>query len=384
MDLSLPAWVYSNAEFFALEREAIFRQAPQLVCHENDIPLPGDYETFSFLERDTFVIRTRDGSIRAFYNVCRHRAHRLLAKEKGNCGNRIVCPYHAWSYNSAGDLINVPYFEDYEGMSMADFGLVQIEHEIYQGFIFVRFESDGRSVSDWLSPILGELQHYRLPEVEAITERSCYEVRANWKNGADNYIDALHVRVAHPGLNGLLNKSYGITGASDDVYRLEGKVKDIVGNSDLAERYHACLPNVPHLPDSHQKSWLYFLLWPNLMFNLYPDQVEFMQFLPLDESKTIIRYGTYAVQDDRPEMHEARKLNIALNVEVGDEDMSLIASVQRGMENECFQQGPLGSNESGLLGFARKLRHILPVSEELTAPTAGTVSAVNESKRQRS
>ena len=125
-------------------------------------------------------------------------------------------------------------------------------------------------------------------------------------------------------------------------------------------------------------------MWPNLMFNLYPDQVEFMQFLPLDESNTTIRYGTYAVKDERPEMQEARKLNIALNVEVGDEDMSLITSVQRGMEHECFQQGPLGSNESGLLGFARKLRHLLPVSEESTAPPTGMVSAVNESKRQRS
>lgn len=381
MDLSLPAWVYSNAEFFALERETIFRQAPQLVCHENDIPLPGDYETFSFLDRDTLVIRAEDGAIRSFYNVCRHRAHRLLTKAKGNCGNRIVCPYHAWSYNNAGDLINVPYFEDYEGMSMADYGLVEIENEIYQGFIFIRFESDGRSVASWLAPIAKELQYYRLPEVESITDRSCYKVRANWKNGADNYIDALHVRVAHPGLNGLLNKSYGITAASDDVYRLEGKVKEIVGNSDLAERYHACLPNVPHLPESHQKSWLYFLLWPNLMFNLYPDQVEFMQFLPEDESHTVIRYGTYAVPDDRPEMQKARQLNIDLNIEVGDEDMSLITSVQRGMGNDCFVQGPLGSNEAGLLGFARKLRELLPVSNELTEPTAGMVSAANDRKR---
>ena len=378
MNLSLPAWVYSNAEFFALERDTIFRHTPQLVCHENDIPDLGDYETFSFLDRDIFVIRSEDGCIRAFYNVCRHRSHRLLGEERGNCGNRIVCPYHAWSYDSTGELVNVPYFEDYEGMSMADYGLVEMEHEIYQGLIFVLFGSDGRSVSDWLAPIAGELEHYRLPEVESITDRSCYTVRANWKNGADNYIDALHVRVAHPGLNSLLNKSYGITAAAEDVYRLEGQVKEIVGKSDLAQRYHECLPYVPHLPESHQKSWLYFLLWPNLMFNLYPDQVEFMQFLPVDESHTVIRYGTYAVPDDRPEMQEARQLNIDLNVKVGEEDMSLVTSVQRGMENECFDQGPLGNNEIGLLGFANTLRQLLPVSNESTAPPAGMVSTVND------
>ncbi len=106
--------------------------------------------------------------------------------------------------------------------------------------------------------------------------------------------------------------------------------------------------------------------------------VEFMQFLPVDANHSVIRYGTYAVPDDRPAMQEARELNIALNVEVGDEDMALISSVQRGMENDCFGQGPLGRNESGLLGFASKLRQLLPVSPEAEAPPAGGVSAINE------
>ena len=381
MNLSLPAWVYTNEEFFALERETIFQKTPQLICHTNDISEPGDFETFSFLGRDILVIRSDDGALRSFHNVCRHRAHRLLDQAKGNCGDRIVCPYHAWSYNNAGDLVNVPYFEDYEGMSMSDYGLVEIDLEVYQGFVFICFETDDRSVADWLAPIAPELEHYRLAEVESIADRARYNVRANWKNGADNYIDALHVRVAHRGLNGLLNKSYGITAASENVYRLEGKVKEIVGDSDLVKRYHASLPDVPHLPESHQKSWLYFLLWPNLMFNLYPDQVEFMQFLPEDESHTVIRYGTYAVPDDRPEMQKARQLNIDLNVEVGEEDMSLISSVQRGMENDCFTQGPLGNNEIGLLGFAQKLRELLPVSRELTEPASGMVSTANDRMR---
>ena len=377
MNLSLPAWVYSNAEFFSLEKEYIFRNTPQLVCHESDIPEPGDYETFTFLNRDIFVIRTITGEIRAFFNVCRHRAHRLLREDRGNCGNRIVCPYHAWSYSNSGKLAHVPYLEEYDGMSLADYGLIDVPFEIFQGFIFICLESDHRSIAEWLSPIASELDLYRLPDVISIAERTRHPVRANWKNGADNFIDALHVRVAHPGLNGLLNKTYGITAASNDVFRLEGQVKDILGKSELAQRYYECLPDVPHLPDSHQKSWLYFLVWPNLMFNLYPDQVEFMQFLPVDEHNSLIRYGTYALPDDRPAMQEARQLNIALNIEVGDEDMSLISSVQRGMENECFTQGPLGRNEIGLLGFARRLRQVLPVSTKAEPPAEGEISSLN-------
>ena len=86
-------------------------------------------------------------------------------------------------------------------------------------------ESDHGSIAEWLSPIASELDLYRCrTSCRLLNEH--VTVRANWKNGADNFIDALHVRVAHPGLNGLLNKTYGITAASHDVF-LEGQVKDI-------------------------------------------------------------------------------------------------------------------------------------------------------------
>src|SRR5271170_4883114 len=99
---SLPAWIYRDAEFFEAEREAIFRNSWQLVCHLNDVPAPGDFHTFEFFGESVVVLRAEDGAVRAFHNVCRHRAARLLDGPRGSCGRRITCRYHAWSYGLDG------------------------------------------------------------------------------------------------------------------------------------------------------------------------------------------------------------------------------------------------------------------------------------------
>ena len=110
---SLPAWIYDNDEFLELEKEQIFARSWQIVCHVSDIEKPGDYRIFELLGERVFVIRAADGVIRGFYNVCRHRAARLLDGETGNCPGRIVCPYHAWAYESSGELVWVPFEEEY-------------------------------------------------------------------------------------------------------------------------------------------------------------------------------------------------------------------------------------------------------------------------------
>src|SRR3546814_2829893 len=79
----------------------------QLGCHVNDVPQAGDYHTFDFLGELVFAVRGHDGKVRAFHNVCRHRAARLLDGPKGNCGMRVVCPYHAWTYELDGRLVGL-------------------------------------------------------------------------------------------------------------------------------------------------------------------------------------------------------------------------------------------------------------------------------------
>jgi phenylpropionate dioxygenase-like ring-hydroxylating dioxygenase large terminal subunit len=135
--------------------------------------------------------------------------------------------------------------------------------------------------------------------------------------------------------------------------------------------YQTLLPKSPGLPDDRQRLWTYFKLWPNVAFDIYPDQVDFMQMIPLSPTETLIREIAYAHPDDRREMRAARYLNWRINRRVSVEDKALIERVQAGMGSRSYSPGPLGSNEVSLRNFARRMRELIPESRLERAPCPG-------------
>ena len=144
------------------------------------------------------------------------------------------------------------------------------------------------------------------------------------------------------------------------------------GRGSWSERaYRRFLPRVDHLDDAGQRRWLYFKLWPNVAFDIYADQVDFMQFLPVSPTETLIREISYAIPDDRREMKAARYLNWRINRQVNAEDTALVARVQAGMASQSYAQGPLGESEVCLRAFAARLRDLIPEARLPRAPKPG-------------
>lgn len=114
-DWSLPGWLYTDPEYFAVEMERVIRPSWQIVCHESDIAASGAYRTLDYLGESVIAIRGEDGAIRAFANVCRHRAMRLVEGPAG-CAKKLVCPYHAWTFEPDGRLSGVPMKSDYPAL----------------------------------------------------------------------------------------------------------------------------------------------------------------------------------------------------------------------------------------------------------------------------
>src|ERR1700693_97559 len=367
---SLPAWPYHDAEFFEAERAAIFRNSWQLVCHLSDVPHPGDFHTFEFFAESVVVLRAEDRAVRAFHNVCRHRAARLLDGPSGTCGRRITCRYHAWTYALDGRLVAVPNRESFPGLDSAQHGLKQLEHEVFMGFIFVRFAPGLPSVRDMAAPYAHELAPYRLEELVPLGRVTLRPRAVNWKNVADNYSDGLHINVAHPGLTRLFGKGYGIQ-ARPWIDKMWGTLRDPPSANWSERLYQRLLPALPHLPPERQRLWTYFKLWPNLAFDIYPDQIDFMQFLPISPTETLIREIAYAIPDDRREMRAARYLNWRINRQVNAEDTVLIERVQQGMASPSFEAGPLSEGEVCLRSFARRMRALIPQSVLPRAPARG-------------
>ncbi|MDQ3075454.1 MAG: aromatic ring-hydroxylating dioxygenase subunit alpha, partial [Pseudomonadota bacterium] len=353
----------------AAEKSAFLRAAPQVVCHLSDVAEPGDWRSLDYLGESVIVIRGDDGAVRAFTNVCRHRGSRLV-DGSGGCAKVLTCPYHAWSYSRDGRLVGVPHRGEYPGLDPDKLGLVPVALEEWHGFLFVTLEPGAPSVAEMMAPYEDEVALYRFEELRAIGRVTLRPRDLNWKTIADNYSDGLHIPVGHPGLTRLFGRSYGIE-AQGHVDRMEGELRADVSNNVSERAYQHFLPDADHLPGSHCKKWLYYKLFPNVAFDIYPDQVDFMQFLPVSATETVIREVSYALPDARREMKAARYLNWRINRRVNDEDSALIARVQEGMASPSYVAGPLGTSEVCLRSFAQKLRRLIPEARLERAPLPG-------------
>lgn len=375
--MSLPGWLYFDPEFFEAEKRAFLRAAPQIVCHESEIAAAGDWRSLDYLGESVIVIRGDDGEVRAFSNVCRHRGSRLV-DGTGGCAKVLTCPYHAWSYGRDGRLVGVPHRNEYLGLKLEDHGLFPVALENWRGFLFVTLEPRSTSVgtdrvpsvAEMMAPYDAEVAPYRFEELRAIGRVTLRPRPLNWKTIADNYSDHLHIPVGHPGLTRLFGRNYRIE-AQNHVDRMEGDLVQKESAIPSERAYQRLLPRVEYLPETHQRKWLYYKLFPNVAFDIYPDQVDFMQFLPVSATETVIREISYAVPDQRREMRAARQLNWRINRRVNAEDTELIARVQLGMQSASYKPGPLGTSEVCLRSFARKLRRLIPEARLEQAPAAG-------------
>jgi len=375
-DWGLPGWVYHDPEFLALEQERVFRSSWQIVCHESDIARPGAYHRLDYIGESVIAIRSDDGAVRAFANVCRHRAMRLVDEPHG-CVKKIVCPYHAWVYETDGRLSGVPMKSDYPALKLEENGLAPIEVEIWGGFIFVRLEGrGGPSVAAMMAPYEHEIAPYRFEEMRCISPVRLRERAVNWKNIGDNYSDNLHIPVAHDGLTRIFGQSYAIE-AQPWVDKMSGRLVERSSKHPWERFYQAHLPRAPHLPEENQRLWLYYKLWPNMAFDIYADQIDFMQWLPISPTTSVLREMAYALPDaytpegKSREMKLVRYANWRINRVVNKEDTWLIERVQQGMASRSYTAGPIGTSEVCLRSFAKKIRDLIPEARQHHAPAAG-------------
>lgn len=379
----LPGWTYHSDAFLELEKEHLFRRHWQIIGHVSDIPNPGDYLTLDAVGERALVIRGRDGVVRAFHNLCRHRGSRVVADEKGNCRNALVCPFHGWVYNLDGTLRGAAQPQSFPDMDRSQFGLRPLDCEIWMGMIFIRFQSGSQpSVASLLQPIEAEAAHYKMEEMVPSAEIYQAPTAVNWKAVRDVDNEGYHVAMAHPALQDLYGTTYFDEPFKNGISRSFASFYPSGGRRWSVRNYIKHAPIRQDLPDYLQRAWLYYGIFPNAVIAFTPHTALFYQEFPLSTGKTMQRSGVYHYQSESREQKATRYLATRIDRDTSAEDVQLSVWSNESMLSSAFEGFNLSNLEFGVRTHHDHVRRAIPVATVEAYPGEGRIAALNQEMSQ--
>ncbi|MFO0679330.1 MAG: aromatic ring-hydroxylating dioxygenase subunit alpha [Polyangiaceae bacterium] len=346
---TVPSGWYHDARVAELERRAVFGQSWQLVARAEQLGNPGDYVTADVAGEPVLVVRGSDGVLRAFFNVCRHRAAKVVPAECGNA-TRLRCNYHGWTYDLEGRLRGTPEFDGVCDFSKDANGLVPMHVEAYGPFVFVHAGVPRGPLRHELAPIPGVHDDAMLDGLEFV-ERREYELACNWKVFVDNYLDGgYHVNAVHPALAGVLDyKNYTV-----DVYERTSLQKSPLREPDEG-RHDTTAKDVRKGGFAH-----YWWAYPNLMFNFYPGVLDTNLVLPIAPNRCRVIVDFWFERGLAKAKPEFVRESIDVGHAIQLEDVGICEEVQRGLGSRSYETGRFSiSREGGGYHFHRLLADAL-------------------------
>jgi choline monooxygenase len=336
---TLPWSWYSDPEMLRREQESIFRYAWQYVCPTDLVAEPGAYCAGRAGDAPVVVVRDRDGTLRAFLNVCRHRGS-VVAEGKGR-RETLQCHYHAWTYALDGTLRAAPRSQREPGFEIEGIALLPLSVETWGPLVFVNPDSHAAPLAESLAPLADALS--RALDVNSLRfyRRAEFELACNWKVAVENYLECYHCPVAHPGFSEVVD-------VSPDAYRLE-----------THERSSSQFGPLRRGLDGPITEGQFHWLWP--VTKLYvmpgPQNLAAGPLTPLGPERTAGFLDYFFGEDGAdPAVEEL----LAFDDQVGREDRVLVESVQEGLRSGLLDEGRLLPESEALLAhFQRLVREAL-------------------------
>jgi len=333
-----PSAGYVDPRFHALDRAAVFGSSWQLAARADQVARSGQYATATIGENPIVVVRDSDGTLRAFYNVCRHRGGPLAVCD--GQGTVLKCHYHGWTYRLDGSLRGVPAFDRVELFDKEDFGLVPVAVATWEGLIFVHLGVDPAPLSTPMGGIVERIAPQRLGG-KRFHRRATYDVQCNWKVYVDNYLEGYHVPHVHPELTKLYDYQLYVTEVFP-WYSLQ--------HSPLSEQPTA------YSGDGGGTAF-YYWVYPNLMLNILPGrlQTNLVQAVAPDRCRVIFDYFYDDVSSDQARRRAEEDFMFADQVQ--QEDMEICEHVHRGLNSFAYDRGRYSVKyEEGVWHFHKLLR----------------------------
>jgi choline monooxygenase len=328
---SLDAALYHGTGQYEIERRAVFARSWLLVAHESQLPKPGNYVAVSIAGFPLIVVRGEEGSLRAFHNVCRHRAGPLAEDGEGRCEGQLVCRYHGWRYALDGRLANARDFGPAEGFDPRAFALFALRCETWRGFVFVNMDNDAGPLRETIAPLDAKVRDADIPiESFRFWRRETHAIRCNWKSYVENYLEGYHVPLVHPGLNEQVDAAQ---------YTVDVQPPAV---------FHWAPPR-----NGAPMSGLWAWLWPCHGVNVYQDGLMMERMWPDGPDRTVLDH-VYFFPEGAP-AHDKERPMLSSTI-ITAEDIKITEAVQRNLDAGIYSTGRLSpKHELGVAWFQAEI-----------------------------
>lgn len=328
---ALPGYLYSDPAVFEEEKRRLFYKSWQVVAHDSELPNVGDYACATVVDQSVFVLRGADREVRAFFNVCQHRAHELL-KGKGNVKSMIVCPYHAWSYELDGSLRGARATRNLPDFDPKEYGLAAVRLERHLGFLFVNLDDDAPSLGALAGEMFADMARELpwLPDVRfnpaySFNQETSTLLEANWKVMAENCLECYHCGPAHKAYVDMIDVGQ---------YALTRHGAWMKSAAPLRRGDSTAYRVKPDEPVQHNAFWH---LFPNIEFAVMPGSraLSAFSFTPVNAEQTRISWLMLTLPGEELPKDRLDYLGKVLWAE----DAAICASVHRGLKSLGYRQG---------------------------------------------
>ena len=342
---TMPREYYTSPAILVEETERIFARHWHCVGRASAVPQPGDYVLRTVAGESLIIVRGRDGQLRAFFNICRHRGTRLCRETSGHLSETIQCPYHAWTYTTDGRLIGAPHMQEAAGFSKADYPLHRAALAQWEGFVFVNIGTDPQPFEDYFAPMLHRLERFNLGGLK-VGHSVSYDVHANWKLVFQNYSECLHCPMIHPELSTVLPYQSGANDLIEGPF-LGGYMEITAPNESATLSGRACGRVVSDaLGADDRRRAFYYSLMPNMLLSIHPDYVNYYIVTPAAVDRTVVEseWMFNPANEGDPAFNPADA--IAFWDVTNRQDWDIVERSQLGIASRRYEPGPYSPRES--------------------------------------
>jgi phenylpropionate dioxygenase-like ring-hydroxylating dioxygenase large terminal subunit len=338
-----PGFLYASPEVYRQEVERLFMREWLFVARVEELPAPGDYMTFRIAGEPIIVARSTAGTLSAFYNMCVHRG--VEVAQGCGSGKAFKCPYHGWIYDLDGRLTGAAYMKESVGFTPGELRMRPLRLETWAGNVFVTFDPDAAPLAEHLREFEKDFAFLQAENCR-LGNRIVLDLACNWKFVHENLMDFYHVGVLHA-------KTFGAKFSwEDDQVRLRsrGAISIFYNAGPPTPNAEPLLGKMPWLEDRPVSFSCTGFLPPNCTLFGRIDCVRFMVAWPdgPDRSRTIIYHLFPEAFFARPGFTETLKVYRDYQLQILEEDRSMIESMQLAMASPAYRPGRMSTLEKPL------------------------------------